>query len=554
MASHRFTAGAPDIQPPLVLDDEAIARHPWDRQVDIAVIGFGGAGAAAAIEARERGADVLVAERFMGGGSTTISGGIYYAGGGTRIQREAGFEDDADNMFRYLRQETKDAVREDTLRRFCEQSVDNFNWISERGVPFEASYCPIKTSYPSNRYYFYYSGNESFPPYSDAATPVPRGHRARAPGVSGAALFQPLKDWALRQGVRTETQFLVNRLVTNTHGEVVGISGTRLESGSLAGLAHRGLFALMVLLRYATIFTPFVNHLIRWVLETLEKRGKPFCVRARRGVILAAGGFYYNREMLQQHAPDYLKGTPLGTIADNGSGIRLGESVGGSTAHMDSVSAWRFINPPNALARGVLIGPQGERICNEMLYGAQMSERIMKEHGGKGYLVIDQRLWKLAHTQIGPSQAMWFQSVTALMYLWLGRRKAATLDGLARKLGIPVEAFLATIDGYNRMAAGKHDPQGKMPDFLEPLGDGPYYAINCSLDAMVVPCPSLTLGGLQVDETTGEVLGTQGQPIRGLYAAGRTAVGIASRSYVSGLSIADCVFSGRRAGAHAAQR
>jgi 3-oxo-5alpha-steroid 4-dehydrogenase len=62
----------------------------------------------------------------------------------------------------------------------------------------------------------------------------------------------------------------------------------------------------------------------------------------------------------------------------------------------------------------------------------------------------------------------------------------------------------------------------------------------------------LTLGGLLVDETTGQVRRADGSCVPGLYAAGRTAVGICSNSYVSGLSLADCVFSGRRAGRHAA--
>ena len=66
------------------------------------------------------------------------------------------------------------------------------------------------------------------------------------------------------------------------------------------------------------------------------------------------------------------------------------------------------------------------------------------------------------------------------------------------------------------------------------------------------PTPMLTLGGLVVDEETGAVRSTAGEPIPGLYAAGRTAVGICSRSYVSGLSLADCVFSGRRAGINSA--
>ena len=68
---------------------------------------------------------------------------------------------------------------------------------------------------------------------------------------------------------------------------------------------------------------------------------------------------------------------------------------------------------------------------------------------------------------------------------------------------------------------------------------------------LIYPAPVLTLGGLVVDHGTGQVLRADGTAVPGLYAAGRSAVGLCSRSYVSGLSIADCVFSGRRACRHA---
>ncbi len=61
------------------------------------------------------------------------------------------------------------------------------------------------------------------------------------------------------------------------------------------------------------------------------------------------------------------------------------------------------------------------------------------------------------------------------------------------------------------------------------------------------PIPALTMGGLVVDEDTGEVLASEGGTVKGLYAAGRTAVGICSHYYVSGLSLGDCVWSGLRA-------
>jgi 3-oxo-5alpha-steroid 4-dehydrogenase len=220
---------------------------------------------------------------------------------------------------------------------------------------------------------------------------------------------------------------------------------------------------------------------------------------------------------------------------------------------MESVSAWRFANPPEAFIRGVLVDSEGQRICNEMLYGAQIAERMIKHHNGKGYLIIDAGLFSQALKELGPGRSMWFQAAAALMYLFLERKKGQTLNELARKLNMPFETLNHTIHDYNAILDGDQpDPMGKPRSHITKVQQGPYYALNVSYDSMIVPCPSLSLGGLKVDEKTGQVLSVDNQPISGLYAAGRSAVGIASRSYVSGLSIADCVYSGRRAGKHAA--
>ena len=110
-----------------------------------------------------------------------------------------------------------------------------------------------------------------------------------------------------------------------------------------------------------------------------------------------------------------------------------------------------------------------------------------------------------------------------------------------------------TVAQYNQLSEdGSQDPLGKPAEYLARLDFGPWYALDCRIDGMVRN-PSITLGGLVVDESSGEVLAEGGGKVKGLYAAGRSAVGIASRSYVSGLSIADCIFAGRRAGNHAAQ-
>ena len=96
---------------------------------------------------------------------------------------------------------------------------------------------------------------------------------------------------------------------------------------------------------------------------------------------------------------------------------------------------------------------------------------------------------------------------------------------------------------------------GKHPEQVQPLDRGPFSLVDISIRKSVkFPCPTMTLGGLVVDEETGGVLDASGTPVAGLFAAGRTAVGICATSYVSGLSLADCVFSGRRAGRSAAAR
>lgn len=550
----RWCRGLASGQAEVVGPIEAGPDQHWDMTVDVAVVGFGGAGASAAIEACDRGASVAVLERFNGGGSTRISGGIVYAGGGTSIQAQAGIEDSPDNMFNYLVRETGDAVCEATLRQFCEDSAGNIEWLMQQGVPFHASLCPFKTSYPSNQYYLYYSGNESFPPYSDTATPAPRGHRAHGKGVSGAALFKPLQESARNKGANILTQHRVMGLVCDKDGDIIGVQACGMPQGSLATFLHRQFYALLIFLRYAAMYAPVVAYCLRRMLEKLESAfGQTTMVRATSGVIISTGGFFYNRGMVEQYAPSYLPGLPLGTIGDDGSGILMGQGVGARSALLDNVSDWRFVNPPHAFIKGILVDSNGQRICNEMLYGAQLAEQIMHRANGQAWLLLDTDLAKQALREIGPSRAMWFQSAAALVFLLLARKKAVTLDKLARKLGIPAAALRRTVADYNELAADSQpDPMGKPAEHLAMLGEAPWYALDCRIDGMVRN-PSITLGGLSVDESSGEVLAQAGGKVNGLYAAGRSAVGIASHSYVSGLSIAGCIFSGRRAGRHAAQ-
>ena len=144
----------------------------------VVVVGFGAAGACAAIEAADAGADVLVLDRFDGGGATALSGGVVYAGGGTAQQAKAGIADTPDAMYDYLTHEVGDAVMPQTLRDFCDGSADMLAWLEDKGVPFASTVCPYKTSYPTDRHYLYYSCSETL--YDK---PAPRGHRTAGRGT-----------------------------------------------------------------------------------------------------------------------------------------------------------------------------------------------------------------------------------------------------------------------------------------------------------------------------------------------------------------------------------
>ncbi len=298
--------------------------------------------------------------------------------------------------------------------------------------------------------------------------------------------------------------------------------------------------------------SPAFLSLFKLLFSLLERRGRPVRVRARQGVILAAGGFAFNGDMVREYAPAYSAGTPLGTLGDDGGGIRLGESVGGAVAHMGQVSAWRFLSPPEAMVKGILVDARGKRVCNEQLYGAQVGEAMVERYGGRATLIVDADIWREARQGIGRGRTQWFQTVTALVNLHLNRRKADTIEALASRCGIPAADLRATVEQYNEAARqGRDDCAGKAAHFLHALVTPPFYAIDCSLDSALFICPILTLGGLAVDEESGLVKRKDGSVIGGLYAAGRNAAGLPSKGYVSGLALADGVFSGRRAGRHA---
>jgi 3-oxo-5alpha-steroid 4-dehydrogenase len=272
-------------------------------------------------------------------------------------------------------------------------------------------------------------------------------------------------------------------------------------------------------------------------------------------VILSAGGFAFNPEMRQHYAPDFSKVAPLGTRGDDGSGIRLGQSVGGSVDKMDNMSAWRFLYPPTALLEGVVVSQSGRRFSAEDVYGATLSDRMIRQHRSKAFLVLDSTQWAKAKDQLGKQtqSELFLQRLHSLVWEHM---KAPSIDSLANKISVNAVTLQETIDAYNEaIHNGKEDPMKKEADYCTPILKPPFYCLDISPKLKgVQTVHGLTLGGLRVDGKSGLVLRKDGTCINGLYAAGRNAVGVCSNGYVSGLSIADGVFSGKRAAIHAVER
>jgi len=260
----------------------------WDADADVVVVGYGGAGACAAIQAREGGADVIVIDSFAGGGTTAYSGGVIYAGG-TRFQSEAGYDDSADKMHAYLSLEVGDVVRPETLRRYCDQSATDVDWLVAHGVRYASDVYDGKTNFPPEGKYLYYSGNEKMPQYAAKTPPMPRGHRAVGPGYGGPHYFAALARAADRVGVRVRRHEIARRLVVDATGRVIGVEVRSLPEDR--HVEHQRLYAK------ASPWIPLNRKtaeragLAARKLE--EETGRLLLIRARGGVILSTGSFAY---------------------------------------------------------------------------------------------------------------------------------------------------------------------------------------------------------------------------------------------------------------------
>jgi 3-oxo-5alpha-steroid 4-dehydrogenase len=469
----------------------AVADVPeWQTEADVLVVGLGAAGASAAIEAAGAGARVLLLERASGGGGTTaVSDGMMYFGGGTALQRACGFEDPVEEMVKYLMASCGPEPDEARIRVYCEQSAGHFDWLVEQGVPFKAEFYPERMLSPGEEG-LTYSGNELVHPFREQARPAPRAHMPQKEGQAGGFLMQKLIASAQRAGAEIQTDTLCEALVRDTSGRVVGVH------------------ALVA--------------------------GEDRYFRARRGVILCAGGFINDRAMVKQYAPELRRARfKAATEGDDGRGIRMGMGAGGAAIrmHMGSVSLPFY--PPKSLMRGIFVNQFGQRFMPEDVYQGRAGELALLRQDGRVWLILDDECFERPLFAGGEIHA------------------GETIAELEGETGLPTGSLESTVALYNQHAARAEDPVfRKAPEYVRPLATAPFGAIDLSWDKAIYA--AFTLGGLATNPRA-EVLDADGAVVPGLYAAGRTAASISSPGYSSGTSIGEATIFGRIAGRNAAR-
>jgi succinate dehydrogenase/fumarate reductase flavoprotein subunit len=479
----------------------------WSDDVDVVVIGFGIAGGCAAVSAAAAGAKVLVLEKAAAaGGTSAMAGGHFYLGGGTAVQQATGHDDSADEMYSYLVAVSPDPDHE-KIRAYCDGSVEHFDWLEDLGFQFERSFYPGKIVVPPGTEGLSYTGNEKVYPFTEKAKPAPRGHSVPVPGeLGGAAMVIDL---------------LVKR------ADELGVE-IRYETGATNLVAEQG--------------SPEDRVVgVRW--KHFTETG---AVKAK-AVIIAAGGFAMNPEMVAEHTPalgqkrrtkhhGVVEPYILGNPNDDGLGIRMGVSAGGVAKNLDELFITAAAYPPEILLTGIIVNKDGKRFVTEDSYHSRTSAFVLEQPDQIAYLIVDEDHMRMPEMPLIRFIDGW-----------------ETVEEMAAALRIPEGNLVETLDRYNEHAAQGEDPDfHKQPDYVAPQTKGPWAAFDMSLGRAMYS--GFTMGGLAVT-IDGQALRQDGSVIPGLYAAGACASNIAQdgKGYSSGTQLGEGSFFGRRAGTHAAR-
>lgn len=536
----------------------------WDHSVDLLVAGSGAAAMAAGIRAADLGLGVLLVEKGSHyGGSTAMSGGVCWVGNHERMAA-LGIPDTDGEVLQYLKQITNGETSEELLRTYVSESKRMLSYLEQNT---HVQFAPLRD------YGDYYAEGQGGKTGGRSLEPRPfDGGRL---GSDFALLHRPAPS-ALVLGKFMITAREARKFI------VLGLSSIIALAWSLARYALRfrmrrrfgrdpyltngnalaGRLRLSLKERDVPVWLQaplleLVQVQGRVVGAVVQREGRKIRVQARRGVLLACGGFERNLKMRQEHGPspaavDWTAGNEDNT----GDGIELGRRAGASTALMDEAwwtpvtqypgvpSGWVLV-VEKSLPGGIFVDGAGRRFTNESAPYQDVAMAMYANHARSGrgvpaWMVFDARYRRnYIAGPIGPGRFLPDKVLPRRVRQQL-LRKAPSLAELASQLQLDPQVLEATVARYNQMAkAGRDEDFGrgeassdryygdarvKPNPCMAPLLQPPFYAIP------IYPGDLGTKGGLRTDSHA-RVLDESGAPIVGLYAAGNTSASIMGRSY-----------------------
>jgi len=478
----------------------------WDREVDVVVVGYGGAGAASAITAHDSGAKVLILEKAgSGGGSTYFSGGFFVS------------PRDVKGTVNYLMECAKAADGEyfdldrNHLAIWAEEAIKNEQWIGSLGAEVSVS---LKGWYRD------FKGADSY-----------TSCRVK-PNPTGVGLWKVLSDAVEARKIEIMCNIQGSELITGVTESADG-SGVTEVLGIVA-----------------------------------EMQGEKIAIKARKAVILTCGGFDYNETMKKNFLKAYPKYS-IGHPGNTGDAIKLAAMAGADLWHMTDISGnvcHKFPEVPvayvsllqlRAANRAVIfVNKQGARFTNEELPYDAFEKALDRFDPVKRdfsnipcWCIFDEkaRLQGPAGlpTPIGKPTYLWSKDNNAeIAKGWI--IKADTIQELATKINMGPSTLSETVETYNRYCAGENDPDFGRTDGLIPINKPPYYALKG------YPGIWATAGGPRTN-TQAQVINVRGEPVPRLYTAGSASTFAFVFLYpLSGTAIGDAFAMGRIAGRKAA--
>lgn len=533
----------------------------WDKEVDVLVVGSGAGGMLSALVAAKNHADVLIVEKaeLWGGTSATSGAGIWIPG--SDVAKAAGFEDNLDDAFTYLRHLSADNVPDANIRSYVTNAGPMLRWLMGN----------TDVQYLAFPYPDYHAENPGGSPTGFRThMPMPidgkklgndvRSLRYASPAASlfgylnwhfdeTYSILYRAKGWQMLLA-KSLARYWLDLPFRFTSGK-----DRRLTLGNaLTGGLRMALNRQNVPLWLESPLEELIREDGRVVGALIRHDGKLMKIKAKKGVILAAGGFDKNQQMRDENAPLYQKALYSGGVTSNtGDSIRAGQALGAKTLNMQS--AWaapvfyvpgedrgRLSTIERALPGCIMVNQSGKRFLNEAAsyhVVGQIMAKQEKEFGNASpsWMVFDHRYRH--NYPMGPLYPLmpdWMHNGAVRSILKKGR----TIEELAQKMGVDPKALGDTVRSFNQHAENGEDPEFQRGQAaydkmygdprqapnpcLRQLDQGPFYAIP------IYPGDIGTNGGLLTDDKA-RVLGDDGQPIGGLYAVGNNAASAMGESY-----------------------